>query len=240
MALSVWLQGRIVMSGMSVMNFEMRTEQPGASVSNGIATLALVTVLAAQFSVFWAFLISPLFAEEVRADLEVIVDRQPGSIELYVSLPADKLDDVFDVTDDFLAGRNGTVDFASLRNGTFDKADHLIAKVTTAQKELPIVFEGMSMMVHLKDSKVAFSDSFDGALAISVCAVDSPEAPPAVSDLHAYAGFIAFPEDESATVTLELPATSAPGFVVKVKSFEEGRPLGEVIRLLDTDRILAL
>lgn len=61
--------------------------------------------------------------------MDVLVDRRPRSIELFMRISAASIEDVFGIAPDDLAAADGRVYFGALREtGTFDFGDAMIAE----------------------------------------------------------------------------------------------------------------
>ncbi len=157
------------------------------------------------------------------ADLDVIVNRHDGTIELFVSTPAENFVSVFGLPAERLVEPDGTVDFAPLRaNGTFEMADEMIATTSATLDGTPMVFEGLSLMLHPLDEKQPFGTPFEAFLAIAVCTFNDPATRLTLQQLHGYAGFIADVGDIDGMVRLRLPRTGHDELRVLVRDFRSG------------------
>ena len=160
------------------------------------------------------------------ADLEILVDRNPDSLELFFSTRADNFVPVFDLSPALLANGSGTVDFAPLRNGTWEIGDALLSGVPAALDGAPVPFEAMSLMVHPLDSPLPMETPFDALLALNVCSVEDPATPLTLAELQGYVGYIAYVETADGVLTLQLPKTGRGALRVAVREFRAGRASG--------------
>ena len=160
------------------------------------------------------------------ADLEIVVDRNPDSLELFLSTRADNLVRVFGLPPEGLADETGIVDFPSLRDGTWEIGDALLSGVPAALDGAPVAFEAMSLMVHPLDSPLPMETPFDALLALNVCSVEDPGRPLTLAELKGYVGYIAYVADAGGALTLQLPRTGRGDLRVAVREFREGRASG--------------
>ncbi|WP_147127687.1 hypothetical protein [Shimia ponticola] len=156
------------------------------------------------------------------AAIDVLVDRRPQSIELFMRFPARNTETIFGITPDALAASDGRVYFGALREtGTFDFGDAMIAgtRLSLGGEEQPL--EAMSVMVHPADNALPFETPLDGNIAMAVCTVPDPVVPPALTDLVLYTGFISYPATGAGEIKLSMPNTVPLELAVSV--FEDGR-----------------
>lgn len=172
---------------------------------------------------FLAALIAPTSA--FAASLDVIVDRRGEAVEVFVSLEATDIPAVFGNSADFIAPPGEVVAYEVLREGTWDQGDAMIAGSTFTVNGAVQPLEAMSMMVHPKDAPMPFRSIADAYLAMSVCNGFAPGTVPTVDILHAYAGYIAYPVDGAAALSLTLQNSD---FVsVSVREMTDGRVVSE-------------
>ncbi|WP_438955715.1 hypothetical protein [Cognatiyoonia sp.] len=151
-------------------------------------------------------------------DLQIILDRQDSSIEVYAHLAAADIDTVFGVSAAGLAGSDGRVSYGAFReSGTYDFGKTMLNDVTLFSADGSGDLDAMSVMVHPTDLQVPYQTPFDAVLAMSICNVDDPIEPPSIDDLKIYAGFVAYPIDGHARATLALPNKSS--LKVKIITF---------------------
>lgn len=160
------------------------------------------------------------------ADLEILVDRNPDRLELFLSTRADNFLPIFGLPPERLADETGIVDFASLRNGTWEIGDALLGAVPAALDGAPLAFEAMSLMVHPSDRPLPIETPFDALLALNVCSVEEPERPLTLAELQGYVGYIAYVEDAGGALTLRLPKTRRGDLHITVREFRAGRASG--------------
>ncbi len=165
-------------------------------------------------------------AAAAAADLEILVDRYPDRLELFLSTRADNLVRVFGLPPEGLADASGTVDFASLRNGTWEIGDALLSKVPAALDGAPVAFEAMSLMVHPVNSPLSVDTPFDALLALSVCSAEEPERPLTLAELQGYVGYVAYVADAGGALTLRLPKTGRGDLRIAVREFGAGQASG--------------
>ncbi|MEM9106704.1 MAG: hypothetical protein AAGC96_13710 [Pseudomonadota bacterium] len=166
---------------------------------------------------------SDFFAPDPRrVQLEMVVDRTDGYIEVYFATPATTLAGLFDLSPQALAGSDGTVNFDSLRLGTANIGDELFARVESRIGNTETQFEAMSVMVHPIGDEMPFYTALDGIIAISVCTVDNPPQPPTLAQLRAYSGFIAVTDEHSGTLSMKMPNPEGTSWRVSVRDHTDG------------------
>ncbi|KHQ54544.1 hypothetical protein OA50_01140 [Mameliella alba] len=162
---------------------------------------------------------SPVLADRV----ELIVARDDRSVEIFMGMPVLTAVDTFGLDAGMLIGPDGRVPFESLQEGTWQIADALWERVEARIAGQTATFEGMSLMVHPLNQPLPFVTPLNGLTAISVCGVPAPEAPRGLRDLYLYAGFVAYPDDPGAPITLRLPNPKGLDLMVREHGF--GGPL---------------
>jgi len=156
-------------------------------------------------------------------EVEIVLDRKPGMVELYMSLPAEAMVQDMGLPPEQLTGPDGTVDYDPLRLGTWEIGDALFEQVDTRIGETTVLFEAMSLMVHLNELALPLNTPIDGMIAIAVCTAPDPVAPPALSDLRAYAGYIAYTDAPGGSVSLTFRAPLDAAYTFVVRDFFDGR-----------------
>ncbi len=78
------------------------------------------------------------------------------------------------------------------------------------------------MMVHPPEFDVPFRDPIDAFTAIGVCNVPQGLSLFSVDSLMAYMGYIAYPVDGYADLTVLFPASAT----IEISEFDQGRPIG--------------
>lgn len=165
---------------------------------------------------------SPAFAE-----LQLLISRTENTVEIYWSTPADQLEPVFGLPNDWLLNNEGAVEFAPLREGTFLQADKVFADIDVKVGAEPFLFEAMSMMVHPATEALPFTNPLEALISIEVCNVDDPTVPLTSSDLQAYAGFFAYDVDGMERLSLHFPETGRSEMEMTVLDFYNGHLVGE-------------
>ncbi|MEM9811452.1 MAG: hypothetical protein AAF913_02185 [Pseudomonadota bacterium] len=171
-------------------------------------------------------------------DVELLVDRLPTGISIYMRMPAGEVEPVLGRNGDELL-TDGRVDYAAMRDGTFEAADRLFARVDTEVAGTPVVFEALSLMVHQPDTNIPFSSPFDADMAIAVCNAPTDETV-TLADLDLMAGFYAHRVDSMAEIALDLPETGRPAIDVSVIEFVEGAEVRRSEHTLDDGARLVL
>ncbi|MEO1538477.1 MAG: hypothetical protein AAFR73_12185 [Pseudomonadota bacterium] len=163
--------------------------------------------------------------------VSVVVHRGGASVEVYFSLPADMLVSVFGMPRHELEGPDGRVDFDALRMGTWDIGDAAFRQVGARIGGQVASFEALSLMVHPKNSLLPLSTPIEGMISIAVCAAPTPRAAPALSDLQAYVGYIAYTDRPQAPIMLDLPETGRAAFTAQILDYTsfELRATSEVV-----------
>ncbi|MEM9428063.1 MAG: hypothetical protein AAGA32_01025 [Pseudomonadota bacterium] len=170
-------------------------------------------------------------------DVELLVDRLSTGISIYMRMPAGEVEPVLDRNGDELL-TDGRVDYASMLDGTFEVADRLFQRVGTEVAGDPVVFEALSLMVHLPDTNVPFASPFDADMAIAVCNAPTDETV-TLADLDLMAGFYAHRVDSMAEIALDLPETGRPAIDVSVVEFVDGAEMRRSEHTLDDgDRLV--
>lgn len=145
-----------------------------------------------------------------------VVHRGEASVEVYFSLPAEMLVSVFGMPRHELEGPDGRVDFDALRMGTWDIGDAAFRQVGARIGGQAAPFEALSLMVHPKSSLLPLNTPIDGMISIAVCSAPTPREAPALSDLQAYVGYIAYADRPQAPITLDLPETGRAAFTAQI------------------------
>ena len=158
-------------------------------------------------------------AQAVADQVDLIVSRDDRSVEIFLGMPALTAVEGFGLEARLLTGPDGSVSFERLQQGTWHIADALLERVEARIGTQAAGFEGMSLMVHPLDQPLPFVTPLDGLTAISVCGVPAPEAPRGLQDLYLYAGFVAYPDDPSAPITLRLPNPEGVDLLVRDHGF---------------------
>lgn len=180
------------------------------------ATLLTATGLLLSFALFF-------FAPEPRRiQLEMVVDRSDGHVEVYFSTPATTLFDLFGLPPQAIAGRDGTVDFNRMRLGTADIGDELFDKVESRIASVETQLKAMSVMVHPIGDKMPLNTALDGIIAISVCVAENPAQPPTLAQLQAYSGFVVTTDEHTSTVSMKMPNPVATSWRVSVRDYADG------------------
>jgi hypothetical protein len=97
------------------------------------------------------------------------------------------------------------------RDGTAAAADMMIARSALTVDGAPAELQAMSVMVHPNGTPLHFDTPIDAQMAMSVCTAPDLVAGSTLADLHAYAGYHAYPVDGHA------PITFAPGGAATVE-----------------------
>lgn len=158
-------------------------------------------------------------AQAVADQVELIVSRDDRSVEIFLGMPALTAVEGFGLDPRLLTGPDGPVPFERLQEGTWQIADALLDSVEARIGGQAAGFEGMSLMVHPLDRPLPFVTPLDGMTAISVCGVPAPEAPRGLQELYLYAGFVAYPDDPGAPITLRLSNPGGVDLVVRDHGF---------------------
>lgn len=167
----------------------------------------------------------------VAADLDIVVDRGPRTVEIFIATRGDNFVTAFGLPAERLEDRPGEVKFGPLRQGTWDLGDELLSQVDIRLDGAPVSFEAMSLMVHPLDDALPMSTPIEGHMAVAVCSVEPPADPLALSEVQGYAGYIAFVEGSMGELTLQLPETGRGALRVSVRDFvdQEGERVDEVV-----------
>ncbi|MEM9061536.1 MAG: hypothetical protein AAGD13_13830 [Pseudomonadota bacterium] len=174
------------------------------------------------------------------AELELLLDRQDGSIELYAAARADTLLDAFGLPHARLTNDQGFVHFADLREGTFDIGDELIARTGATLDGAKIPFEALSLMVHPIALALPITTPLEALIAVGVCSVDDPATPPGLADLQGYVGFIAYVENTAGAITLDLPETGLGPVDVTIREFRDGTEIGRHEMAVGSDGVIRI
>ncbi|MEM8813076.1 MAG: hypothetical protein AAGF59_10700 [Pseudomonadota bacterium] len=165
--------------------------------------------------------------------LSIIVERRDSSIEIFVEVPAARLNDVFGVVPSEILNDNGTVAIDRLREGTWDVADALMQSTNATLGEKQLRLEGMSMMVHPSNLPVPFRDAIDGITAIGVCQVLPSDGPLYLDDTIAYSGFIGYGSQTGRPLRLDFPITGRLPRLVEIRDYADGKLLQRSWSLLE-------
>lgn len=179
-------------------------------------------------------------AAVARAQMTLVVDRSETYVEVFLSLEAARLEEVFALPPSALLSGSGQVAFASIReDGSFDIGDEMFEDVFARIGGARAEFEAMSLMLHPLDAPLRLKTPLDGLIAIEVCSVPTEDLPGTLDTLQAYAGFIAYTDTPDAALMLELPATGRGDVVLEIRDHAGGRLVGlRTIVVPDGGRIL--
>lgn len=183
-------------------------------------------VVAAIAAALAAFFASAPFSAASAPSLTVILHRVDGRIELFLRAPAADISTIFGASTEILADENGAVDFDDLRFGTWPIAQELAEHVDVDVGGAPAVLEPMSLMVHLDAWAPPFETPIDGMTAISVCGGPDPDAPPRLSELTAFAGYVLYVDDPSAAVSVSIPLLGEDAIAVEIRDYVDFEPTG--------------
>lgn len=151
---------------------------------------------------FHAFL-TPVSAR--AEDMRLIIDRFEDSVEVFLSLPAEQVPAYLGGSTDALLTEEGRFEIGVFRQtGTAVEGDAVFGTTRLLVDGQPAGVEAMSVMVHPIDLPLPLETPIDGVAAMSICTVPDRETAPLLSELQMYGGFIAWPVDGFAPVTLEL------------------------------------
>ncbi len=173
------------------------------------------------------------------AQLQIVVERSEGYVELYLSTPAASLVELFDLPPQKLVGSDGNVNFDHLRLGTAHIGDRLFERVRSQAGGTDIKFEAMSLMLHPISEKLPLNNALDGAIAIGVCNTPTPEHR-GLSRLQAYTGLIVDTEKFAETISLKLPNSSEKTWTVIVRDHVDGKLSREYVATISGDGKLTL
>lgn len=180
------------------------------------AILLTATGLLLSFALFF-------FAPDPRRiQLEMVVDRSDGNVEVYFSAQATALTDLFDLPPQKIAGRDGTVDFNQIRLVTADIGDALFEKVESRVANVVTQVDAMSVMVHPIGDKMRLKTALDGMIAISVCLTENPPQLPTLAQVQAYSGFVVTTNQHTGTVLVKMPNPAATSWRVSVRDYTDG------------------
>ncbi|MEM8972040.1 MAG: hypothetical protein AAGD43_08275 [Pseudomonadota bacterium] len=194
-----------------------------ARASNIAAFLILIAVLLSTG--IW---VNQLWAEKDSPTLDIIVDRKPDHIEIYIQLPGEAIESVFAGDVSQLGDTNGFVDFEGLRNGTWQHGAALFGKLKAASAENSINLEMTSLMVHPPNRTLPFRDPIEGLVATSVCGVEVPRQHNTLADLTANVGFYADVTSGNDRIELKLPSTGRKPVSVRVREFSNGQQIADL------------
>jgi hypothetical protein len=172
-------------------------------------------------------------------DMTLVIERGETTVEVFFGLPAEGLVEVFGLPPERLEDQSGQVAFEPLRQGTWLIGDEVISTTDARIGGAEARYEAMSLMVHPEDQKLPLYDLYDGLLAIAVCSVEPPENP-TLANLHAYIGYIAYPEDPNAALSFTLPKTNRGAIEVEIRDFRQGKLLIEETVTLEDGGQIAL
>lgn len=183
----------------------------------GLATGVGVAALGSPFSL-------PR-ANDLDVDVTVVVRRLDDAIELYLAFPATGLTEFFSLSPARIEA--GGLNYENLREGSWDLGDAVLEHASPRIGGGPAGFEAMSLMVHQTTLAPPLRDALDGLTAISVCAAPQPNRPPALSELRAYVGYIAYLEDTDASVRLALPGAARGEITVRIRDYAANGAVSE-------------
>jgi hypothetical protein len=170
----------------------------------------------------------------------LIVDRRPQSVSLYFSLPASDLTMLFGTGAEDLLGQDYTIDIEGLYEGTFELADRIFASVQTAMDGWPVLFEGISMMVHDPEALPEFKTPWDGETSIAVCTSPETVDKMGLDALQAYLGYFAWKVNGMAPITLAFQGADSSDLKIEIREFWNMQHTGSRIETLSGGGTLLL
>lgn len=170
----------------------------------------------------------------------LIVDRRPQSISLYFSMPAADLEAVFGTGAEDLLGQDGTIDIDGLYEGTFELADRIFASVVPTIEGQPVLFEGISMMVHDPEALPEFETPWDGETSIAVCTSPETVDKMGLDALQAYLGYFAWKVNGMAPVALAFQQADLSGREIEIREFWNMQHTGSRVETLSGGGTLLL
>ncbi|MEM0948753.1 MAG: hypothetical protein AAGK37_15240 [Pseudomonadota bacterium] len=204
---------------MSIWLVKARVQDAPSSNASRVQCFFIERLFAAVLAL--AFLMSP---QALAEDSDLVIQRNAGSVEIYFSLPANLLVEVFDLPPDTLTGTDGRVDLVPFLEGTAGLADEAIAGLQAVIGGRDLVFEGMSLMLHPVNQALPLRDPIDGMLSIGVCSIPATAEPVPLDGLRAYIGIIGYTDTPDGELRLEFPQTGRDVFNVTIRDFTEFRP----------------
>ncbi|MEL7181871.1 MAG: hypothetical protein AAFN63_18955, partial [Pseudomonadota bacterium] len=94
-------------------------------------------------------------------DGRIIISRQDKTIDVFVTLPGDMLEQLTGTGLDFLTDDDGKVDLNSFRVDTAPLGDRAFAPVTFAVGGDIVDAQAVALMMHAKDDEVPFDTPWD-------------------------------------------------------------------------------
>lgn len=206
-----------------------------------MAFTKLKAAVAASIAALVLALVAAVYVRAEANSLTIIVSRDGEYVELFVGLPAEAVDDVFDLPESKLLSDNGKIEFAKFQRGTWELGDRLLASVDARTDNAAVSFEAMSLMLHPSEDYIPFNDFVDAALAVSVCNAITRPAASSLTDLDVYAGYFAIADKPGAEIKLVFPQTGRFPVLVKIREYSNGRLAEESWKLLsDVDNELLI
>lgn len=174
-----------------------------------------------------------------ETDGRIVVSRNDTSIEIYATLPAGQLPSWLDFDESLVADDDGRISFDQFRGDTNPLGNAVIAAVDARSAGAPMVLETMSFMLHPTEFETEFSTPWDAISTITFCSADPLYEAPSLSALNSFGGWIAFPDDAMAEVSIVFPQTGRDVLSFEVFEYVDGRPRPTyVVEIVDAGQLV--
>ncbi|MEL6959887.1 MAG: hypothetical protein AAGL89_13140, partial [Pseudomonadota bacterium] len=123
------------------------------------------------------------------SSIQLIVNRSDDNVDIYLTLPASEIADLFGSEQNLWATEDGRVDLNQFQVDTAPLGDAIIEPVKVTVDGQPVIAEAISVMMHEMTVSVPFDAPWDAILAVTLCSVPITNPTPAVSEVQAYLGY---------------------------------------------------
>lgn len=155
--------------------------------------------------------------------IELIVNRTPKAIEVYIAMPAVAMLDSFGLPHQRVLNELGKVDYDRFRYGSYEEGDEIFANVVAETEGHPLTFEAMSLTFHPNSAAPPFRTPYDALIAIAVCATPDLSTDLTLGASKAHSGYIAYTDSPNASFTLTWPQTGRAPHSVLVRDYDGTR-----------------
>jgi len=155
-------------------------------------------------------------------DGQIIVSRQNNTIDVFLSLPGDRLESLTGVDASFLTDAQGGINFNDFRTDTAPLGDRVFDKVSFSVGEHPVDAQAIALMMHDQDLNVPFATPWDAMTAVTLCIAPVDAAPTALDQVQSYVGLSLYPVAGMDTLKVAFPPTRGQQMQYDVLTFVNG------------------
>ena len=165
-------------------------------------------------------------------DGRIIISRQDKTIDVFVTLPGDMLEQLTGTGVDFLTNDDGKIDLNSFRVDTAPLGDRAFAPVIFGVGGDIVDAQAIALMMHAKDDKVPFDTPWDALTAVTLCIAPEDAGPAPLAQVQAYVGLSLYPVAGMEDLHISFPQTHRADMRFDVLTFVDGSLVSHGPRVL--------